>query len=404
MKRIVCVISACLAVHLLSPENTIAMGRRAPSPPPQPTQTPLPKSVEPAVPKRTAVPAGEQPKIVFEEKEHDFGKLMGVDKVDHVFKFRNEGKGELKIDKVNTSCGCTAALLSANVVPPGGNGEIKTTFTVGGRQGQQTKQIYVVSNDPNEPRATLIIKGLIIPPVSVEPSSVSLQLKDTPSVSTVKISQTMEEELKLGEVTARLNLVTTQIKEEAPENGKKRYALEISLKPDIEPGRYFENITIATNCATKPKIEIPVRITARGDVEAAPSRINLGSLSTGQEVSRTITLSNTKGQSFKVARVEVENKDFVISPEPSSTPSPSHTFTLTGKPSAPSGGVRTKIVFHLDHPKQKKVEVTAYGYIRQEKSPVPAQEGRRESPPEGAGTQPGASGRTPIPSPPPQNP
>jgi hypothetical protein len=262
----------------------------------------------------------------------------------------------------------------------------------------------VVSNDPNEPRATLTIKGLIIPPVSVEPSSVSLQLKDTPSVSTVKISQTMEEELKLGEVTARLNLVTTQIKEEAPENGKKRYAVEISLKPDIEPGRYFENITIATNCATKPKIEIPVRITARGDIEAAPSRINLGSLSTGQEVSRTITLSNTKGQSFKVARVEVENKDFVISPEPSSTPSPSHTFTLTGKPSAPSGGVRTKIVFHLDHPKQKKVEVTAYGYIRQEKSPVPAQEGRRESPPEGAGTQPGASGGTPIPSPPPQNP
>ena len=404
MKRIACLISVCLVVHLLSPENTIAMGRRAPSRPPQLTKPALPTGVEPAAPERTAVPAGKQPKIVFAEKEHDFGKLMGVEKVDHVFKFRNEGKGDLKIDKVNTSCGCTAALLSANVVPPGGNGEIKTTFTVGGRQGQQTKHIYVVSNDPNEPRATITIKGFIIPPVGIEPSSVFLQPKDTPSASTVKISQTMEEELKLGEVTARLNLVNTQIKEEAPENGKKRYAVEISLKPDIEPGRYFENITITTNCATKPKIEIPVRITVRGDIEAAPSRINLGSLSTGQEISRTITLSNTKGQLFKVTRVEVENKDFVIRPEPSSTPSPSHTFTLAGKPSAPSGGVRTKIVFYLDHPKQKKVEVTAYGYIRQEKSPVPAQEGRRESPPEGAGMQPGAPGGTPLPSPSPQNP
>lgn len=404
MKRIIVVIHVCLAVSLISPGNSIAMGRRPAAPPPQLKKAPLPQAVEPGAPERTAVPAGEQPKIVFEEKEHDFGKLMGVEKVDHVFKFRNEGKGELKIDKVNTTCGCTAALLSAKVITPGGNGEVTTTFTVGGRQGQQTKHIYVLSNDPNEPRVTITLKGFIIPPVSVEPSSVFLQLKDTPSVSAVKISQTMEEELKLGEVTSRLNLVNTQIKEEAPENGKKRYAVEISLKPDIEPGRYFENITIATNCATKPKIEIPVTITVRGDIEAAPSRIHLGSLSTGQEISRTITLSNTKGQSFKVERVEVDNKDFVIRPEPSSTPSPSHTFTLAGKPSAPSGRVRTNIVFHLDHPKQKKVVVTANGDIRQEKSPVPAHEGRRESPPEGALTRPGASKGTPLPSPPPQNP
>jgi hypothetical protein len=385
MRRIMLVICACLAAYLLSANNTIA-------------------GVETGAPERTAVPVGEQPKIVFEAKEYDFGKLMGADKVEHVFKFRNEGKGDLKIDKVNTTCGCTAALLSANVIPPGRNGEVTTTFTVGGRQGQQTKHIYVLSNDPNEPRVTLTLKGFIIPPVSVEPSSVFLQPKDTVSMSAVKISQTMEEELKLGEVTSRLNLVNTQIKEEAPENGKKRYSLEISLKPDIEPGQYFENVTIATNCATKPKIEISVRITVRGDIEAVPSRINLGSLSTGQEISRTITLSNTNGQSFKVERVEVENKDFAIRPEPSSTPSPSHTFTLTGKPSAPSGGVKTTIVFHLDHPKQKKVVVTAYGQIRQERTPVPAQEGRRESPSEGAGTQPGAPKEAPLSSPPPQNP
>jgi len=404
MKRIVFVISACLAAYLLSPENIIAMGRRATAPPPQLKKAPLPEAVEPGAPERTAVPLGTQPKIVFEEKVYDFGKLMGADKVEHVFKFHNEGKGDLKIDKVNTTCGCTAALLSANVIPPGGKGDVTTTFTVGGRQGQQTRQIYVLSNDPNEPRATLTLKGFIIPPVSVEPSSVFLQPKDTVSMSTVKISQTMEEELKLGEVTSRLNLVNTQVKEEAPENGKKRYSVDISLKPDIEPGRYFENITIATNCAAKPKIEIPVRITVRGDIEAAPSRISLGPLSTGQEISRTITLSNTKGQSFKVARVEVDNKDFVIRPEPSSTPSPSHTFTLAGKPSAPSGRVRTNIVFYLDHPKQKKVVVTAYGDIRQERTPVSGQEGRRERFSEGMETRPGGTGAPPVPFPPPENP
>ncbi len=396
MKRIAFAISVSLAACLFSPENIIAMGRRPAAPPA--------KAAAPGAPERTPLPPGKQPKIVFKEKEYDFGKIMGVEKVEHIFKFSNDGKGDLKIDKVNTTCGCTAALLSANVIPPGGKGDVTTTFTVGGRQGQQTRQIYVISNDPTEPRATLTLKGFIIPPLSVEPSTVFLQPKDTVCTSTVKISQTMEEELKLGEVTTRLNLVNTQIKEGAPEKGKKRYSVDISLKPDIEPGRYFEYITIATNYPKKPKIEIQVHITVRGEIEASPSRISLGPLSTGQEISRTITLSGTKGQSFKVTRVEVDNKDFAVSPAPSSTPSPRQMFTLTGKSSAPSGRVKVNIIFHLDHPKQKKVAVTAQGDIRQEKTPAPGHEVRKEKAPQRMETRPGGTGTPPVSSAPPKKP
>ena len=403
MRKFIAVLSVCFITPLISTEIIFAMGRKPAAPPPQTKEAMPPKAVEPGAPEPKAT-TGKQPKIVFEEKEYDFGKPMGVDKVEHVYKFRNDGKADLKVDKVNTTCGCTAALLSSNVIPPGGKGEVTATFTVGSRQGQQTKHIYVLSNDPNTPRETLTLKGFITPPVNVEPASIFLQPKDTVSMKAVKISQTMNEELKLGEVTSRLNLVNTQIKEQPPENGKKCYSLEISLKPDIDAGKYFENVTVATNCAAKPKIDIPVRITVRGDIEASPNRINLGSISTGQEVSRPITVSNTKGQSFKVERIEVENKDFTVRPESSTASAASHTFTLTGKPSAQSGGVRTKIVFYLDHPKQKKVEVTAYGYIQKEKPTPSSTGGAGDKPAEKTKAQPEGGEKQPAPPPPPAKP
>ncbi|MEJ2745266.1 MAG: DUF1573 domain-containing protein, partial [bacterium] len=138
MRKLIVVLSFCFITPLISPETIFAMGRKPTAPPPQLKKAHPAKAVEPGAPKPATAPDGKQPKIVFDEKVYDFGKVMGVDKIEHVFKFRNEGKAELNINKVNTTCGCTAALLSAKTIPAGGKGEVKATFTIGKRQGKQT--------------------------------------------------------------------------------------------------------------------------------------------------------------------------------------------------------------------------------------------------------------------------
>ncbi|MEI6632235.1 MAG: DUF1573 domain-containing protein [Chlamydiota bacterium] len=331
-------------------------------------------------PQPAATPKGPQPKIVFEELKHDFGEVVGVEKVEHIYRFRNNGPGELKVDKVSTTCGCTAALISSKEIPPGGKGEIKTTFTVGGRQGKQTKHIYVFSNDPIEPKACLILEGTIIPPLAVEPANVMLQDTKSESARTVRILQTMPEELTIEEPTTRLNLVTAKLRSDQPENGKKRYTIEITLKPDLETGRYSENLTVVTNCKTKPKIEIPVRITVNGDITASPSRISLGQLAPGQEVTRSITLASTRDQAFTILKIEIDNAAFTISPSTPPAPAQTYTFTVTGKPESATGGVRATVTFTLDHPKQKTIEVPIYGWLRVERTPVPPRAAPQGSP------------------------
>ncbi|MDD5557099.1 MAG: DUF1573 domain-containing protein [bacterium] len=336
-----------------------------------PTVVPVPV----ASPAATAVPAGPVPRIVFEAREHDFGSVVGEEKAEHVFRFRNEGEGDLRIERVTSTCGCTAALLSSDAIPPGGAGEVRTTFTFGGRKGFQQKAVHVHSNDPAEPRAALTIKGTILPFVDVEPASIALRDDQAPAARRVIITQTLPDPLRIEGVSSKLDLVETSLSEQPPADGRRRYALDITLKPDTAAGRHFETVTVATNLKERPRVEIPVHITVMGDIQASPTRVYLGSLQPGQEVSRQVTLTSATGRPFRVEAVECDNADFGVAPAPPPGPSAAHSFTVRGRPSAQAGGVRAKITFRTDHPKQPEVAVTAYGYIRREAARAAAGEG-----------------------------
>ena len=97
------------------------------------------------------------PRLVFKEKEWNFGKVKQGEVVMHEFIFRNEGSLPLKVNRVTTSCGCTAALVSEKEIPPGKEGRLKVTFDSHGYAGKVLKYIYFDSNDPGSPQVELSI-------------------------------------------------------------------------------------------------------------------------------------------------------------------------------------------------------------------------------------------------------
>lgn len=105
------------------------------------------------------------PKIVFKEESWDFGSVKQGKVLTHVFVFKNEGDKTLKIDRVRTTCGCTAALVSEREIAPGKKGEIKVVFNTKGYGGSSSKYIFVESNDPAHPRKRLTVSAKIdVPP------------------------------------------------------------------------------------------------------------------------------------------------------------------------------------------------------------------------------------------------
>lgn len=106
-----------------------------------------------------------QPRIKFKESVRDFGRTKAGEILGHEFVFTNEGDSTLVIKKVMTTCGCTAALLSADKIEPGQHGQIEVKFDTRGYGGRVSKYIFVDSNDPAEPRVQLEVTADIeVPP------------------------------------------------------------------------------------------------------------------------------------------------------------------------------------------------------------------------------------------------
>ncbi len=109
--------------------------------------------------------SAQQPEIAFEQETGDFGRIKEGQVVTHVFSFSNRGDALLEIQRVRTSCGCAAALVSQKKLAPGEKGELKVTFNSRGYAGNVAKYVYVHSNDPQRPQVQLTVKASIdVPP------------------------------------------------------------------------------------------------------------------------------------------------------------------------------------------------------------------------------------------------
>ncbi len=71
----------------------------------------------------------------FEQTVHDFGRINDGEEVQHNFKFKNTGKGDLTVNTVQASCGCTTPEWTKEVIPPGGEGHVMATFNSSGKGG-----------------------------------------------------------------------------------------------------------------------------------------------------------------------------------------------------------------------------------------------------------------------------
>ena len=153
--------------------------------------------------------------IVFDTKEHDFGKIKEEDgRASYEFVFTNQGNEPLVVNKVQASCGCTTPSWTKNPVEPGQKGTITVIYNPAGRPGVFSKSITVQSNATTE---RLSIKGDVIAksgsknttdPFSVKMGNVSLDSRivnfnniEKGSVSgkhQLKIKNTSKEAVKLA--------------------------------------------------------------------------------------------------------------------------------------------------------------------------------------------------------------
>jgi hypothetical protein len=179
-------------------------------------------------------------RIQFKELKWDFGNKKQGEVLTHTFRFENVGDETLIIERVRTSCGCAAAILSKKKLNPGEKGEIQAKFNTQGYYGEQNKFIYVESND-----SSASVKQLMI--------SASIEVPPSPKI-------------ELDSYTTDLGLVLEGEMLSAEFNIKNRGELELTVTPFHKDASFFLNgkklsppIKIAAGNTERVEVRIPAR-------------------------------------------------------------------------------------------------------------------------------------------------
>lgn len=102
-----------------------------------------------------------EPEIKFDTVFYDFGDVFQGDKLEYTYYFKNTGTGNLIINDVVPSCGCTVPKYDKKPILPGKKGKLKILFDTKGRAGSVYKSVKVKSNAVNN-SLTLTFKANIL--------------------------------------------------------------------------------------------------------------------------------------------------------------------------------------------------------------------------------------------------
>jgi hypothetical protein len=91
------------------------------------------------------------PRMLLSAVEWDFGIVKPNEKPTRIFTIKNEGDEDLIIERVRASCGCIKTSISTKRIKSGKSAELKMTFDTTGYDGKVSKDIFITSNDFQEP-------------------------------------------------------------------------------------------------------------------------------------------------------------------------------------------------------------------------------------------------------------
>ena len=191
----------------------------------------------------------------------------------HDFVVRNEGDALLQISDVHPSCGCTTAGAWPHELAPGKSGIIPIQINSQNLSGNITKQITVTSNDKNNPRQVLLMRGEVARPIEVRPSTAQFRLPpgatNAPPVDVVRISNTTTNPIEItGSTSGDPAFAVTSIK--TLEAGKD-YEVEIAPQPPFTGGK---NTTITLHTSwSNYSIQIPAYLMLEPAFQVSPSYI-----------------------------------------------------------------------------------------------------------------------------------
>lgn len=191
-----------------------------------------------------------QPKLeIVGGNEYNWGKVKASDSpLKTKIKIKNTGNQLLKIHSVKPSCGCTTAPLDKDQIKPGEFATLDITLNAPKDAGSFTKPVTITSNDPQNDKIDLVLKGNLVLPLKVFPKFLNMGYVEPNKQALAKIvlSNNIDSKIKILKVSSDLDGLKINLKDGMFLAPKSDFTIEATYSGK-QVGKISGNITIKTD-------------------------------------------------------------------------------------------------------------------------------------------------------------
>ncbi len=233
-------------------------------------------------------------KEMFDQTSHDFGTVARGAKVEHRFTIENNNEEEIRIESVKSSCGCTSAKVTKQVLKSWEKAEVVVTLDTRAEPGRKDGTITVVFAPPFTAEVQLHLHAFIRGDVVVQPGAAEFGLvgQGAGAVRKLKISYAGRPDWRIVQIES----ANPHIEAVAVETGRTpsqiNYDLTVNLKSDAPPGYIRDQLVLVTNdfVATSARVPVPVEGLVVAPLSAQPSPLMMGLAEAGRPVTRMLVV------------------------------------------------------------------------------------------------------------------
>lgn len=290
------------------------------------------------------------------QAEHDFGRIRGGQKVEHIFTVKNVGKVPLAISQTESSCGCTTAFLSNPIIPPGKDLQVKVEFDVPQKEGNDTQFVRFQTNDLNRPTLELKVKADVYLPLKAVPRQVYFGkiLSNTRTVRVIEINYSLKQVQILG-IRTDSDVVRATLLDD------KRH-LEISANFPTA-GLIDEKVFIDYREEDERlELEIPIRGQVLGNFKISPNSIFFGAGNAKANIlSREVVVTATQ-PNLRILRAESQS-NFVSTEITSLKENGKYKIRISLDAANTGGFLKDIVTLYTNSEQEPKLEIPVYTTI-----------------------------------------
>jgi hypothetical protein len=249
--------------------------------------------------------------------------------------------------------------LSADVIPPGGEGEIKVTLTPKGNHPEISKRIVVESNDPEQPRFTLTMQGKLIFDVSADPTVIAMRdlALNTRGTGTFALQLAEGTTAKIESVTVMDPDKFSVRRIDGNADGNATYEVEYRGRDSV--GNDATRVLVKTTGENTPELSIAVQASAALNLRYV-DKVRF-SYREGVLQERMLRISARQGDAPKI--VKLEDADGLLDTEVLDAQGPMASVRLTVReeklqalaPEARAG--MHKLIVHTNDKQEPRIEI-----------------------------------------------